>query len=453
VRRSWKAHRARAARLTAMATVLVAVLGIAAGCGGGGGGGNSGGTSTGSSTVSGSVKFWGIWSAAEQTAFQKVIAGFNKQYPNVKVSYTSKGDNIPTILATSIAGGSPPDLADVAQPGLVKQLVQQGHLKPITYAKSAIAANFSPAWANLGNIDGKLYALLFKASNKSTLWYNVPVFKQAGVSAPKTWSSLLNDAKTIKASGTPAYSLCGASGWTLTDIFENIYLRMWGATKYDALSAHKIKWTDPSVTKALQFMGKIVGDTSNLTGGTSGALQTDYPTCVDKAFATTAGGAMVLQGDFVGLEILQATKAKAASGFNVTPFPSITAGPNASAVETGGDLIVAFKDTPAIEAFVKYLATPQAAEIWAKLGGFGTGNKNVPASVYPDSITRTTEAPLLGAKSVVFDMSDNQPASFGATTGQGEWGIFQKFLQNPSSISSIEGQLENSAAKAYKSGK
>ncbi|HEU5244520.1 MAG TPA: hypothetical protein VFU33_08975, partial [Gaiellaceae bacterium] len=78
---------------------------------------------------------------------------------------------------------------------------------------------------------------------------------------------------------------------------------------------------------------------------------------------------------------------------------------------------------------------------------------NMPASVYPDAITRATEAPLLGAKSVVFDLSDNQPASFGATTGQGIWGLFQKFLQNPSNISSIQQQLESSATAAYKSGK
>jgi alpha-glucoside transport system substrate-binding protein len=445
--------RQRFRRFAAAAGLVVALVAVAAGCGGGGGGGNTGGTSTANTSLSGNVKFWGIWSAAEQTAFKKVIAGFNKQYPNVKVSYTSKGDNIPTILATAIAGGSPPDVADVAQPGLVKQLVQQGHLKPITYAQSAINANFSPAWAHLGEVNGKLYALLFKASNKSTLWYNVPVFKQAGVSAPTTWSQLLSDAKTIKASGTPAYSLCGSSGWTLTDIFENIYLRMWGSAKYDQLSAHQIKWTDPSVTKAMQYMAKIIGDSSNITGGTSGALQTDYPTCVDKAFATPAGGAMVLQGDFVGLEILTATKAKAGSGFNVVPFPSITPGPSAHAVETGGDLIITFKDSPAIEAFVKYLATPSAATIWAKLGGFGTGVRNMPASVYPDSITRATEAPLLGAKSVVFDLSDQQPASFGATTGQGMWGIFQKFLQNPKNISSIQQQLESAAEKAYKSGK
>ncbi|HEY2742623.1 MAG TPA: extracellular solute-binding protein [Gaiellaceae bacterium] len=444
--------RNRAVRLAAIAGVVAALVAVIAGCGGGGGG-SSNSTSTGNSSVSGSVKFWGIWAATEQKAFQQVIDGFHKQYPNVTVTYASKGNDIPTILSTAIAGGNPPDMADIAQPGLMKQFVQQGHLKPITYAQSTIASNFSPAWEDLGKVNGKLYGLLFKASNKSTLWYNVNVLKQAGVQAPKTWSQLISDAKTIKASGTPAYSLCGANGWTLTDIFENIYLRMWGQNKYDALSAHQIKWTDPTVTKALQDMAQVVGDTGNIYGGTSGALQTDYPTCVDYAFATPPKAAFNLQGDFVSLEILQATKSKPVKDFNVVPFPTITSGPNSTAVETGGDLIVTFRDTPAIEAFMKYLASSQAAQIWAKLGGFGSGNKNVPASVYPDPITKATETPLAGASSVAFDMSDEQPAAFGATTGQGEWGIFQKFLQNPSSISSIQQQLESSAAKAYQSQK
>ena len=444
--------RNRVVRLAALAGVVAVLLAVAAGCGGGGGGSNKS-TSTGNASVKGSVKFWGIWAATEQKAFQKVIDGFHKQYPNVTVTYSSKGNDIPTVLSTSIAGGNPPDMADVAQPGLVKQLVQQGHLKPITYAKSAISANFTPAWEKLGEVNGKLYALLYKGSNKSTLWYNVNVLKQAGVKAPTTWSQLISDAKTIKASGTPAYSLCGANGWTLTDIFENLYLRRWGQTKYDQLSAHQIKWTDPSVAKTLQDMAQVVGDTGNIYGGTSGALQTDYPTCVDYAFATPPKAAFNFQGDFVSLEILQATHSKPQKDFNVVPFPTITPGPNASAIETSGDEIITFRDTPAIEAFMKYLATPQAAEIWAKLGGFGTGNIHVPASTYPDAITRATETPLAKAKAAVFDMSDEQPASFGATTGQGEWGIFQKFLQHPTQISSIQQQLESAAAKAYKSGK
>jgi ABC-type glycerol-3-phosphate transport system substrate-binding protein len=444
--------RKRAVRLAALAGVVAALVIVTAGCGGGGGS-KSGGTSTGNSSVKGSIKFWGIWAATEQKAFQKVIDGFHKQYPNVTVTYSSKGNDIPTVLSTAIAGGNPPDMADVAQPGLVKQLVQQGKLKPITYAKATISANFTPAWENLGEVNGKLYALLYKGSNKSTLWYNVNVLKQAGVQPPKTWTQLISGAKTIKASGTPAYSLCGANGWTLTDIFENLYLRRWGQAKYDQLSAHQIKWTDPSVATTLQDMAQVVGDTGNIYGGVSGALQTDYPTCVDYAFATPPKAAFNFQGDFVSLEILQATKSKAEKDFHVVPFPAITPGPNASAIETSGAEIITFRDTPAIEAFMKYLATPQAAEIWAKLGGFGTGNLHVPASVYPDAITRATETPLARAKAAVFDMSDNQPASFGATTGQGEWGIFQKFLQHPTDVSSIQQQLESSATKAYKSGK
>ncbi|HZT85425.1 MAG TPA: extracellular solute-binding protein [Gaiellaceae bacterium] len=428
----------------ALAAVLAIVVAVFAGAS------QAGAKTHANTSVSGSVNFWGIWSAAEQTAFQKVIAGFNRKYPNVKVHYTSKGNNMPTELATAIAGGNPPDIADVAQPGLVKQLVQQHHLKPITYAKKIISQNFAPAWVKLGVVNKKLYALLYKASNKSTLWYNVHSFKQAGVKAPKTWSQLLKDAKTIKASGTPPYSLCGSSGWTLTDLFENIYLRTFGPAKYNKLSAHKLKWTDPSVTKALTEMKQIIGNSANLYGGRNGALQTGYPQCVDFVYSTPPKAAMVIEADFVANEILQATNAKPKKDFNVTPFPAITKGKDASAIETSGDEIITFRNTPAIQAFVKYLATPKAAEIWAKLGGFGTGNLHVPASVYPDAITRATEAPLTKAKAAVFDMSDEQPAAFGSTTGQGEWGLFQKFLQNPSKIKSIQKQLEAAAKAAYK---
>ena len=214
-----------------------------------------------------------------------MIKAFNKVYPKVHINYKPVGNNVPTVLATAIAGGHPPDMADIAQPGLVSQLATQGHLKPITYAKPVISKNYSPAWQALGTFNRKLYALVFKAANKSTVWYNVPAFKTAGITAPKTWQQLLTDAKTLKASGTPAYSVGGADGWTLTDMFENLYLRTFGPAKYAALSAHKIKWTDPSVITALTMMSQVIGDTSNLAGGASGALQYNFNDSVTNAFA------------------------------------------------------------------------------------------------------------------------------------------------------------------------
>ncbi len=188
---------------------------------------------SGPSAVSGSISFDGIWTGSEAASFGKVIKAFNKTYPNVHVNYKPVGNNVPTVLATAIAGGHPPDMADIAQPGLIKQFADQGHLKPLTYAKGVLAANFAPAWQQLGTFSGKLYALPFKAANKSLLWYNVPAFKAAGVKAPTTWKQLSSVAKTLQASGTPAYSVGGSDGWTLTDLFENIYLRTFGAAKYD----------------------------------------------------------------------------------------------------------------------------------------------------------------------------------------------------------------------------
>ena len=72
-----------------------------------------------------------------------MINAFNKVYPNVKVNYKPVGDSLPTVLATAVAGGHPPDMADIAQPGTVKQFANQGKLKPITYATSTITKNFA----------------------------------------------------------------------------------------------------------------------------------------------------------------------------------------------------------------------------------------------------------------------------------------------------------------------
>jgi alpha-glucoside transport system substrate-binding protein len=405
------------------------------------------------SAVSGTITFDGIWTASSgQKQFADVIAAFNKKFPKVKVKYKPVGNDLPTVLATAVAGGHPPDMADIAQPGTIKQFADQGKLKPITYAAGVMSQNFAPAWKQLGTFGGKFYALPFKAANKSLVWYNVPAFKAAGVKAPKTWGQLSSAANTLKSSGTPAYSIGGADGWTLTDLFENIYLRTWGPAKYQALSAHKVKWTDSSVTTALKTMGQVLGDSSNIGGGTSGALQYGFNDSVTNAFATKPKAAMVFEADFVAGVILSSTKAKANTGFNVFTFPTIKPA-GSGAVEIAGDLFVTFRDTPAIRAFVKFLATADAAKAWAKSGGFGTGNHNVPASIYPDAITRSSEAPILTAKSVVFDMSDLQPPSFGGTTGQGEWKLFQDFLKNPKDVNGIAKKLEAAATAAYKKGK
>ena len=421
------------------ATVAVVAL-VAAGCG------SSSSDSSGSSDISGSITSTGPWSGAEEDSFNAVIAGFNEKYPNVSVSYTSGGDQLPTQLSTAVEGGNPPDVAALPQPGLLKDLVGKDALKPIEFARDDIEKNFSEV-TKLGEVDGTLYGLLFKAANKSLIWYNVPVLSDAGVDPPETWDDLMTAQTTIGQSGVRPWSIGGADGWTLTDLFENIYLRTAGPDMYDQLATHSIPWTDQSVKDALAEMAKIVGDSQNIAGGTSGALQTDFPTSVTQVYADPPKAAMVSEGDFVAAVISDSTSAEPETGYNAFPFPSIN--DSAPSVVGGGDFVVMFNDNPATQAFVSYLATPEAATIWAEKGGFASLNKNLDTSVYPDAITQATAAPLSEAEVFRFDLSDLQPSAFGGTVGQGLFKEFQDFVQNPSDIDGITQQMEKSAQQAY----
>jgi ABC-type glycerol-3-phosphate transport system substrate-binding protein len=429
--------------------VVLAMAMVAAACGGddddaadtGGGGGAA------AEPVSGSISVTGVWTGDEQQAFRAVIDGFTADNPDATVNYQGAGDNLPTILATAIEGGNPPDIATVAQPGTIRDFVTRGALQPIEFARADVEANFDQGLVDLVTIDGQLYGVLFKAANKSLGWYNVPVFEDAGVEAPATFEELDQAAQTIKASGVTPYAVGADIGWPLTDLFENIYLRTAGPDMYDQLASHEIPWTDPSVIEALEQMRVIIGQSDNLAGGTRAAVQTSFDQTVPLVFGDPPDASMLFEGDFVRTNINKDTAAEAGTGFGVFPFPSINGSP--PGVVTAGDFAVMFNDSPVAQAFMRYLATPEAAEIWAAEAGSLSANKNLDPSVYPDDITRTIGAAVAEAESVRFDMSDLQPAAFGATAGQGMWKLFTDFLRDPSNPQAIAAQLEAAAKKAY----
>ena len=377
---------------------------------------------------------------------------FKKKYPNVKVSYKSTGDNTPTVLSTAVAGGNPPDLASVSQPGLVNDFQKKGALKNIDFAKGTLAANYPADIGKIGVIKGHVYGLLIKGANKSTVWYNVTRLQERGHQAADDVAAFLKAARsTLKASGTPAYSIGGADGWTLTDLFENIYLRQAGAAKYDALSHHTIKWTDAVGEEGADDDGR--GDRRHRQHRRRHVGRACRPTSRRRSRTSSRRrpkAAQVIEGDFVP-GVVAKNPLKPVSGYNVFPFPAI--GNTANYVEGGGDELMMFKDTPATRALVSYLATGAAQTIWAKRGGYTAPAKTVPASAYPDAITRTTASAVGKAKVFRFDLSDLQPASFGGTVGQGEFKIFQDFLKSPKNVNGIASSLEKAAAKAYKSGK
>jgi hypothetical protein len=433
--------------LLLLGLVLLLVPLVATACGGDDDDGAEGGADEGGGDVSGSIAVMAVWTGPEQAAFQAVIDGFTDANPDVQVNYTSAGDQLPTQLSTAVEGGNPPDMAVLPQPGLMRDFAEQGALQPIDFAAGDIEENFGESVIELGTVDDTLYGFLFKAANKSLVWYNVGAYSDAGVEPAEDWDTWIENGATLSASGVPAYSIGGADGWTLTDLFENIYLRTAGPDMYDQLAAHEIPWTDQSVKDALTEMAEIVGDSGNIAGGTQGALQTDFPTSVTQVFADPPKAAQVMEGDFVAGVISDSTEAQPGEGFDVFPFPAI--GDSGSVIVGGGDTVVMFTDSPAAQAFVTYLTTPEAAQIWAERGGFASLNQNLDPSVYPDEVTQTTAGALGEAEAFRFDLSDLQPAEFGGTVGQGLFKLFQDFVANPDDVDGITQQMEDAAAQAF----
>ncbi|MFD9389472.1 ABC transporter substrate-binding protein [Streptomyces sp. NPDC060000] len=429
-------------------TALVLALGATA-CGGSGpvsaGGGDQ--------ALSGqTVSVAGVWSGAEQKNFQKVLDAFTEK-TGAKTQFVSTGDNVSTVVGSKIEGGNAPDVVMVPQVGVLQQFAGQGWLEPLSpTTQKSVAANYAPVWKNYGSVKGTLYGLYFKAAHKSTVWYSPDALDQAGVQPPKTYDELLKAGHAVSDSGLAAFSVAGQDGWTLTDWFENVYLSQAGPEKYDALAAHELNWTDQSVVDALTTLSKLFKDKQLLAGGQKGALNTDFPGSVEKVFGPKPEAGMVYEGDFVAGVAKDQFGRKIGEDADFFPFPPVGGG--AAPVVSGGDAAVVLKDgknTKAGMALLEYLATPEAAAVWAEAGGFLSPNKELDLATYGDDVTRTTAKSLIAAgDSVRFDMSDQAPAAFGGTKGAGEWKVLQDFLRDPSDPKATAAQLETAAAKAYK---
>ena len=430
-----------------MRAIVLLILLLAAGCSDGVDGADGADETQPEQSQTQEISVMAVYTGAEQRAFEGVLDRFMEINPDVEVRYRSAGDELPTVLETAVKGGNPPDLAMLPQPGVLKDFATRGELESLDFARDAVEQNMGEYAVELGTVDGTLYGFLVLTNNGSPVWYNVQLFEEAGVQPPSTWEELVDVASTLKDSGVPAYSFGGADGWTLSAIFENIYLRTAGPEKYDQLAAHEIPWTDPSVKEALGYMADLFEDPENIAGGPEGALETDFPTSVSQVFSTSPKAAMTIIADFAYGVITDSTEAQPVTDFDVFDFPSINGSP--PAVVGGGDSVVMFRDSDAARGLVEYLTTEEAARTIVTEGPWSSLHTDLDPSVYDDPIRRRTGQGLLEAETFRFYLADLQPPEFGATVGQGLWKLFQDFLRDPSNVDGIAAQIEKAAAKAF----
>jgi alpha-glucoside transport system substrate-binding protein len=373
--------------------------------------------STGGSSpaVGGTITVTSLWGGSEQEAFQKVLDAF-KAKTGITATYQAQRTDYATVLQSKITSGSPPDVAIMPNLGFLRQFARSGGIKKISdlgLDPAALAASYPPGILDTGMVDGVLYGIMVKFNSKSTFWYRPDKLKTAEVSVPKTWDDLKAALNTLKTKGDATPLALGAKdSWTLTDWFEEVYLRQAGPTAYKKLFSADGDWTDASVATAISTMKEVLND-QYVVGGVKGALGTVFTDGIAQAFGASAKADLYYEGGFVGGIATGQTNTALKIGETIDwfNFPTFGKGDGDTAAEIGGDEIAALTTKPGVKEFIQFMTTADAGTTWAKTGAIISPVKAVDPSAYPNDLAKKEAAQVAGATAVVYDGSDTLPAA------------------------------------------
>ena len=359
-----------------------------------------------SKAADGGLTVVGPWSGNDARSFQAVLAGFTAKNPGVTVTYkTATGDVATTLGATSAADS--PDLAVLTLPKdqtEMSALATSGRLSSLDFLAPAIKANYAFAWKQLGSVDGHLVGLFFKATNRSAFWYDQKLFRALGLTAPTSWAGLKETVAKVKAHGLAPFAISGASGITLPGLFSNLYLTFQGPARYDKLASGTMKWTDPSVMQTLSLLKRFLS--GSIAGGPAAAMKATYATAVQEVFGSPAKAYMVPGGSAAYPVLYSAKAVRPLSQFGAFAFPATNAKAPARVIGDA-DAVVMTRDSAGARALLSYLATPEAAAIWAGQGGdFLSPNRSVSSKAYAVPQMAMLAAPLAGTNAFRYPLAD-----------------------------------------------
>ncbi len=360
----------------------------------------------------------GPWIGADGDLVESVLAYFEAA-TGATVNY-SGSDSFEQDIVISIQANSPPNIAVFPQPGLASDMAARGALTPLPDGTADwVRENYSAgdSWVDLGTYAGPdgedaLYGFFYKVDLKSLVWYSPEAFDEAGYDIPQSMEELqaLTD-QIVADGGTPWCIGLGsgaATGWPATDWVEDLLLRTQPPEVYDQWVANEIPFNDPRIVAAIEEFGHFARNDDYVAGGASSVATTDFRDSPAGLFTYPPECYMHRQASFIPTFFPEG----ADSDFFY--FPSYADLDLGNPVLGAGTLWAITEDSPAAEAFISFLETPIAHEIWMAQSGFLTPFGSVNPDVFPTDAQRSMNDILLGATTFRFDGSDLMPGEIGA---------------------------------------
>ncbi|KAA3502888.1 carbohydrate ABC transporter substrate-binding protein [Rhizobium rhizogenes] len=369
------------------------------------------------------LTIFGPWRGEDEALFQSVLAYFSDA-TGVTVRYSSS-ENYEQQIVIDTQAGSPPNIAILPQPGLLADLAAKGFLVPLGDDTAKwVEENYGAgkSWVDLGSYKGKdgnkaYFAFPFKADVKSLVWYVPENFEEAGYKVPETMEDLFKLTDQIVADGGTPWCIGlgsgGATGWPATDWVEDLMLRTQPLDVYQKWTTNEVKFTDPAVVEAINEFGKFAKNEKYVSGGVAAVASTDFRDSPKGLFDIPPKCYLHHQASFIPSFFPEGTKVGTDADFFY--MPTYASKPELGKPVLGaGTLVTVTKEAPAAKAFVEFLKTPIAHEVWMAQSSFLTPYKGVNVDTYANEQMKRQGEILTTATTFGFDGSDLMPGKIGA---------------------------------------
>ncbi|MFF2483755.1 extracellular solute-binding protein [Paenibacillus sp. NPDC058071] len=196
----------------------------------------------------------GSWRTEDKAVYEKLIAEFNKKYPNIKIEFApTKNTEYNTVLNTALQTGGGPDIIHLRPYAAGIGLGTAGYIEPITglagldtFSKDVLAAATGP--------DGTVYGVPM-ALNIVAVMYNKDIFEKYSLKEPATWAEMLQTAETLKSNKVTPFAFGSKDGWIMSLTQGAIGPSGYGGSAFAAqLESGEKKFTDPAYVKSIQLM-------------------------------------------------------------------------------------------------------------------------------------------------------------------------------------------------------
>jgi ABC-type glycerol-3-phosphate transport system substrate-binding protein len=248
---------------------------------------------------------------------ESMIAKYEASHPNVKVNLvTVPWSDIYTKWQTALQGGNAPDVT-LGSAAFAASLQEQGVLLELNDVVDQIGGE--DAWADTATSlvelsktpDGDYFALPY-ASNAVLLWYNKPMFEEAGLEPPTTWDELEEAAKALTHDDQYGILIPSSTSQVTTQSLYSMILSN-GGDLVDRDDPDTVIFDAPEAVEALDFYARLAQYSPPGSGG--------YDRPEAQAAMTTGKLGMFIYGSWMQ-GALDAAGPEVAEQFGVVPVPA-----------------------------------------------------------------------------------------------------------------------------------